>query len=1097
MRIESFSPRQFLKARRPERFSDSVVEQRPTLDRPLLEYHLDTLTSRSQETDFEHFALRLAQCEVCPNLLPHTGPTGGGDSKVDAETYPIADALSLVWYIGSGTQAATERWAFAFSAKKDWRGKLQSDIAKIAGTRRKYKKIFFVSNQFVPDKLRGQQEDTLRRKHKIDVRILDRSWILDRVFEGGHQEIAIKELKLSTLMQAHVRKGPLDLQRQDELDEIELRIKKASEEGRFSFQLVTDCIQAATLARSLDLPRTEIEGRFARAQRVAKEHGTQHQQLLAAYELAWTTFWWFEDFKQFGSLYEEVEKHAKGTLNAYELELLTNLWINLYAAVDRGSLDKAEAKLDTRASLLAAELERLRTQNDRPSTALQAETSGLLMQFMLCRPKERDPVLQAFERVIRLSKGLLGFPLEPLLDVLTDMGDVVGDSPAYNQLFETTLETAKARKGEIVAARILLRRGAQLLDSERPYEAIRSVGRALGGLYKHESRDDFVRALYLCGSAYERVGLLWAARGALLTAAAVAAREFWSHSEFTSLQAACFNRLKWLELRLGRVPHCLACHELDRAVTAALAEKGYAIGRLNSGTTEFDVITGMLFLKADLWQLKQLSRLPDVLDDLGLSNSSIALRFALGPDDEFLKNFEDVAADDDGVVKFFAMWRDQPAAEELPPSPSLYEARKVHLKSCILGCKINVESENSSPCLELAESVLAALEALLATGLDHKLFAREPLLMISFRKSDFAHSPFVFQMKDQAGRPHVEVSCTKFSPHSMSKEEQKQVKDKLFELLIHILARVFLVQDVTQLVVKLFGDELALQRSIDFTSSFVTSGNVLGCSPKTTIEMWSDPKARDYTLKRSEEWDAADRRAEARPRANETAQGASSEPKSGLTERRSVKHTEIETVSLIRERLWDRASWSGTGYFLAPDDSVPPIVGLLFKDADAAGEIFSEWRKELGTADTQERLRLTIIRGISVKNPFAYRLLIGTNPTIEFFRQGIRYLMISRLNTMDAASEVNLDNFLNSFKSSGVYLLAHAILLNPSSEPRLVEKDAIVKRELHVREAWEIGLNDIDSAAFRGDDHPIIPSEKPNAPVIELLAWVRSQQRSA
>jgi hypothetical protein len=35
---------------------------------------LDTLTSRSQETIFENFARRLAQCEVCPNLLPHTGP---------------------------------------------------------------------------------------------------------------------------------------------------------------------------------------------------------------------------------------------------------------------------------------------------------------------------------------------------------------------------------------------------------------------------------------------------------------------------------------------------------------------------------------------------------------------------------------------------------------------------------------------------------------------------------------------------------------------------------------------------------------------------------------------------------------------------------------------------------------------------------------------------------------------------------------------------------------------------------------------------------------------------------------------------------------
>jgi len=81
--------------------------------------------------------------------------------------------------------------------------------------------------------------------------------------------------------------------------------------------------------------------------------------------------------------------------------------------------------------------------------------------------------------------------------------------PHYSQLFETIVETTHKRTGEIAAARMLLRRGAQQLDADRPYEAIRTLGRALGRLYKHESREDLVRALYLCGNAYDRVGLLW------------------------------------------------------------------------------------------------------------------------------------------------------------------------------------------------------------------------------------------------------------------------------------------------------------------------------------------------------------------------------------------------------------------------------------------------------------------------------------------------------------------------------------------------------------------------------------------------------------
>src|SRR5258707_952510 len=113
-----FSPREFLKARRPERFSDSMNEEESTLDSLTLGYPLEKITSLSQEADFQRFAFELAKREVCPNLLPQTGPTGGGDSKVDAETYPVADGLSLVWHNGIGREASSENWGFAISAMK-------------------------------------------------------------------------------------------------------------------------------------------------------------------------------------------------------------------------------------------------------------------------------------------------------------------------------------------------------------------------------------------------------------------------------------------------------------------------------------------------------------------------------------------------------------------------------------------------------------------------------------------------------------------------------------------------------------------------------------------------------------------------------------------------------------------------------------------------------------------------------------------------------------------------------------------------------------------------------------------------------------------
>ena len=292
MENKPYSPKEFLRARRPEKFSDSLVEENPILDRSILEYQLDSITSRKQEVNFEAFAHRLAERTICPNLIPQTGPTGGGDSKVDTETYPVADSLSAIWYEGIGQEAASERWAFAFSAKKQWQAKVRDDIKKISATRRGYKKAFFISNQFIRDQSRAKMEDELRTKHKLDVRILDRTWILDKIFENKLEELAIEKLDLQISKRREVQKGPLDIQRERKLDALEKKIEEIVQQGNYSFNFAEDCLDAAIYSRNLERPRIETDGRFERAEQAAQKYGTSHQILQCAYEKAWTTYWW-------------------------------------------------------------------------------------------------------------------------------------------------------------------------------------------------------------------------------------------------------------------------------------------------------------------------------------------------------------------------------------------------------------------------------------------------------------------------------------------------------------------------------------------------------------------------------------------------------------------------------------------------------------------------------------------------------------------------------------------------------------------------------------------------------------------------------------
>jgi len=62
-------------------------------------------------------------------------------------------------------------------------------------------------------------------------------------------------------------------------------------------QRVTEALIAAKLSRNTECPRTETDGRFLRAIRLADADGTYRQKLEAKYGHIWTAFWWFDDFQ--------------------------------------------------------------------------------------------------------------------------------------------------------------------------------------------------------------------------------------------------------------------------------------------------------------------------------------------------------------------------------------------------------------------------------------------------------------------------------------------------------------------------------------------------------------------------------------------------------------------------------------------------------------------------------------------------------------------------------------------------------------------------------------------------------------------------------
>lgn len=1074
-----FSPKEFMRNRRPEKFSDTTRSQRSILDRSKLEYHLETLTSRNQENDFERFALALAKRTICPNLRPITGPTGGGDSKVDSETFPVHEQLSIGWHESFDLDAAHERWAFAFSAKKQWRPKVQSDIEKIVQTKRSYKKAFFISNQFVRDKARGEVEDALQKKHSIDVRILDRSWLLDQVFSGRHEELAISELKIETESSEDRLVGPRDLDRERRLTQLEAGIQHALANQLFGLNLVSDCIHAAELARTLERPRVEVDGMFERAERLAQRYGTDHQKLASRYSRAWTAYWWHEDYQLFNELYSPIEALAKDSRNAYDLELLNNLWMILFSLEKLGVLTRQELQLDTRTITLAEALQRMSHQETFPTAALQAKTHLLLQSLFYAPPEARDGIFADLELVLAECDGMIGYPVESVLALIIELGNFIEDSSAYEHLAEAATKLAGSRKGDVEAAGLLLERGAQKLAANRCYDAINLIGRALGLLSKHESQDELITALNFLGHAYEEIGLFWAARGSLLLAASLIVNRFHTYSEVSRLHSFCFRRFRWIELQLGRIPHLMAAHELGLMVRQVSKMKNVDPTEWEDEDFAFDAILGILLLRSDYSQLGEVTRLPYLLDSIGLIRAETALLYSLGHKDRIIEDFGFNPEDD--IDAFFLKWSEQPAASQVPLRPLLLEGTEVIFTSRLLATTFTVTAENRSPCVELAESLLAALEAMLATAFRESVIASQPTVAISITSGSSTVRPFHYDIQEKHGEFTFTVECSLFDPNALSREDSMQIREKLWHLVIDIFARVFIMSDFEKTSQSLFVDHLVAERALSYTTSIGTFGNVFGHQPKTKVSDWVADDSPSYPVLRKQVWCSISK--------SNTAGGHSNrddaEPVPPLSD--DPKHNEITNASLIRLPLWDAAGWNGAYYAIDLSRSAPGALALIFKKKEAAEEIFRQWESDLGRQDPADKLRVTIIRGIRREEPLAYRLMIGTNLD-SLPKSGARYFSTAnRSLTMNPTNGANLSRFLESYRHFGRYFFTYANLEGNPLTPNISREIYIVKQSLHVRDAWEIGVNDIDSMGIAEDDDPLIPPGVTDVPVLELI----------
>lgn len=1077
-----------MRARRPELFSDTVLAEEAVPDRSQFEYHLETLTQRKEEIRFEHFCRRLAEKELCPNLLPQTGPTGGGDSKVDTETFPVADIIAERWYVGDSRRAAQERWAFAFSAKRQWRPKVQDDVRKIAGTGREYTLIYFMTNQAVPDRERAVVEDALRKQYGIEVRILDRSWIVDKVIQNRRWDVAYQTLDIQP-PHPNLKSipGPLDVERQSDLDELDHLIEESGRYQGLEYQLVEDCLQTALLARGLGRSRVEIDGRFDRAERIARERGDMRQLFRILYQRAWTANWWFDDFAELDRLYKVAEPLVIDSEIVWDLEKLVNLW--QVANAWRLAKDTSEEDWAIHSRKLREALLHHAENSAKPTSALWARTELVLMDLTeaVIHTERLQGLLASISDILKEAEEHADYPAESIVQIVEELGQRVGGDETYDGLIEEVIQFQAKRVSKAEQGRIRLLRGSQKLKAGKTYEAIDQFAKAQGLLAQEEHKDEFVRALAGTALGYEAAGLLWAARANLVVALDRTLHEFYKDGRIPPQSLTLLRKLVWVELQLGRVPCVLIWIEWLELVSHAINLDADVLKQIEEEFYLMDTILGILILRTAYEDWPALDRVAGLLERLSLLMSRGAALFSLGHEDKFRSEYKETG----DLDYFFSLWLNQPAADDLPTEAQWLLRGTIAMKTAILGSEVELVADNNTTSILLGEAILAFLEAFLSTVI--KLqghYSMRPYLRIEVRQSGNAAIPFVYEVKeDEYGETIIVITHPEVPASILVQDSSYQgALIGLFAEFIRQLQISFSLESLKDI----FSKDRAQDRAFWASLSPIALTNILTDNPKYHIGDWmNDSLIESLAQLRPAPWKGPTRPdASADKKPGAPLVFADGPPPAGLFGVDGLKHRDLQILSPINMALWDRAQWRGLGFAVLPGNPPIPELILIFEDQEAGAKIFRGWQKRLGEVDQEEWIGLTLITGISKAHPSHYRLAISVN---EDYLTRINkpkgpFALVSRMQDMTPADNTNVNRFLYFYEKAGRYRLTYnlyaptQVVTSPYANNIFLEK-----RRLRIVPAWQIGPNDPASVALKGIKDPLIPAGVTDPPFLKVL----------
>ncbi|CAN7604648.1 hypothetical protein [Pararhizobium sp. LjRoot238] len=667
-------------------------------------------------------------------------------------------------------------------------------------------------------------------------------------------------------------------------------------------------------------------------------------------------------------MYDDVERLALSSDTAVDLERLSNLLTLFHTAVRFGTITRDDAKLEQRTRSLSEALAAAQADGSRPNNALHAHALALLLKLtQYVNETSIDPsyngslpvLWDEFTQVIEDSKGLGTFPFEQMADTLTEVGEFIPECPEFDRLYEALTDAVVERRSEGEGATRNCERAWQKLDKDLPYEAIRWFGRAVSLLVKAEYRHELIDALVGSSVAYERAGLLWASRNYALAAVSHQCGEFHRSGSISDLSPRTLARWLATELQLGRVPYILNAYYMFVAVLSGRLPSAERDEVLAKEQMRYGGIVGTLLLRTPFGVLADVTRLPDGLARIGLSQARMALLHLIGQEDLLREEGyvpREVSQEEyaDFFDRFAAIGKELGVAD----TPEYMLAAVVTLRSKVLGCEIEIICDNNSTSVSIGESLLGTIEGLLSTSLGHRMIPMIDKLRLRIRPVDDAGVAPKLAFVDEDGRA-VGIASHRGRLTYRTVEEARSYPDWLTEASTEIFLR--LVQpdspeDWARAVIK---EESGFSRAVTFSNVPNDIGVILGADRNVfTIDDWIEESDTHYNVVRDRAWTPS--ALEEPEHARDPVVFGEGEPPDGMFDFERMKHSDFRVISPIDIEKWNAAKWRAVFFMTVEGDGPPPVMCLAFLNAEPGRAIFESWQTLYGLDDPDENLRIAV-----------------------------------------------------------------------------------------------------------------------------------------